>query len=118
MGLGGTTKRFARTCVDAIRDAGYFDKGRWIDAPPITFDFKAGVQPAPPEMIQRLPEGSRAEGAKVIFPEPSAPALRTAKSGDIGHNADRLTIDGQQYEVALVEPWRQHTRYGVTRFGQ
>ncbi len=119
MGLGGTLRRFAKTCVSIERRSGHYDRGIWIEnATAETFEIKASVQPAPPDTIQRLPEGSRKDGAKVIFPGPGFPSLRTAAAGDDGQNADLATIDGQQYEIAMVEPWRQHTRYVATRFGQ
>lgn len=118
MGLGATLRRFAVQCLEVERDAGYFDKGRWQDCDPDTFTIQAGVQPAPPESIQRLPEGHRADGAKVLWPTHGSAELRTADAGDGGHNADRTTIDGQTYEIAAVERWPSHTRYIATRFGQ
>ena len=118
MGLAGTTRRFANQCVDVERDSGRWEKGRWVQGAPETFELKANVQPAPPETIERLPEGHRRSGAKVIFPRAGSPALRTAQAGDGGHNADRVTIEGEKFEIFMVEPWRQHRRYVATRFGQ
>ncbi len=118
MGLGATTRRFANTCVDVERETGRWEKGRWITGKPERFDIRANVQPAPPDTIQRLPEGSRRDGARVIFPRAGSRVMRTAEAGDGGHSADLVTIDGERFEIATVEPWRQHKRYVATRFGQ
>ncbi|KKM68183.1 hypothetical protein LCGC14_1463380 [marine sediment metagenome] len=118
MGLGGTLRRFANVCVRVERDAGYFDNGRWINADPERFEFQANVQPSTARTIERLPEGSRSQGAKTIYPAPGSGTLRTADAGDDGYNADQVTIDGRVYEIAMVEAWRQHTSYVATRLGQ
>lgn len=118
MGLAGTLTRMANKTVSVSRDSGAYVDGRYVDAAATTFEIKANVQPAPTSALSRLPEGSRVGGAISVFPAAGSTALRTASTGAAGHNADRITVDGQQYEVAGLDTWVQHTRYIATRYAQ
>jgi hypothetical protein len=110
-----TVRRGSRQSLEVIRDGGFFDKGRYVEEKAGRFTIRGNVQPAPSQSIQRLPEGSRKEGAIALF---TLAELRTAKAGDGGHNADRVVFCDREYEIATVEIWPRHRRYVATRFGQ
>lgn len=64
-----------------------------------TFEIEACVQPISGRDLLALREGQRAEETKVIFTET---ALRTRTSAGA---ADRISIDGDTYEVFNVRKW-------------
>lgn len=124
MSVAATVRRKARTRVEVIRRTGFYDKGRWrpTDGDPVPI--MANVQPAPRDVVQRLPEGSRNKGAIVLF------AIRDLRQlGDLRVAAaatptspevlgDKLVVAGVEYVLEAVEPWASHRRYVATRHGQ
>ena len=91
MSLAGTLNRFANTTVTVSRDSGTYTDGRYVDAAAVVSTIQANVQPAPTEALKRLPEGSRADGAIVVFPSAGSMELRTAAVGAAGFNAADLS---------------------------
>ncbi len=119
MGIRSTTKRLATETLGVERRGGSFVAGRWVDAATATtFEARANVQPAPSEAIARLPEGSRKDGAIVIFLSDVSIDLQTVENPTV--NADIVTrqFTGARFEVAMVDIWPRHRRYTATRFGQ
>lgn len=61
----------------------------------------ASVQPATQEELQRLPEGTRSEGAVVVF---TVEPLRTVQTA-VGTQADTFVYNGVGYQVDIVDTW-------------
>lgn len=124
MSVAATVRRKANTRVDVIRRSGFYDRGRCrpSDADPVPI--MANVQPAPRDVVQRLPEGSRADGAIVLFAirglrelgELRVAAAATSTSPEV--LGDKLVVDGVEYVLEAVERWGNHRRYVATRHGQ
>ena len=121
MSIGGTVGRFAKQSVSVKRFDGFYSSGRWKKREVEAFVIKAGVQPARPADLERLPETYRRQGAFWIYPKTSV-ALRTGSASksqdDPGVMADEVTIDGVAYEIGAVEKWSRHTRYLAARHQQ
>ena len=102
-----------QTSFQLIRANGFFERGvyRRIDSQ-ITWH-KGNIQPASQRAIERLPEGTRSDGAIVLFTDV---ALRTAESSD--YPADRIVCLGTEYEVSQSDGWSSHRRYTCTKVGQ
>lgn len=64
-------------------------------------EFEASVQPLNGIEIQQLPEGERSRDSRKLY---TTTALRTASAGS-GAAADRIVIDGANYEVHTVQPY-------------
>lgn len=84
------------------KSAGSYIKGRWVDGSTISFNVTGSLQPVSGNKAQALMEGKRLisimefiTAVKLIAADPI-----TQISGDI------VTIDGNPYEVILVEPWQ------------
>lgn len=76
--------------------------GHWVEGAGVAATFYASKQPASGEDLQALPEGRRAGSVYALFTDT---ALRTADPEN-QVNADRVPIDGRDYEVLHVEPWQ------------
>ncbi len=78
-------------------------KGRWVpqdESTPITI--RGSVQPSNGYKVQTLIEGKRLQGIVEIF----TATLLKAADPQTGLPADRVTIDGLDWEVIMVEPWQ------------
>ena len=83
--------------------AGSRTLGRWTDGSTSVITIDACVQPATDEDMQRLPEGQRIEETISIF---TTTELKTV-SVDGQTPADRVSYDGEVYEVQSVTPWSE-----------
>lgn len=113
MSIRATVKRFSRDCVEIVPRSFVLDNGRYIKTDGQSCEVRGNVQPAPRDVVQRLPEGTRTDGARVFF---TTAALTIADSPD--KLSDIARFDGIEYEVAAVAPWRNHRAYTLTRHGQ
>jgi hypothetical protein len=78
---------------------GYGSDGRAIAPTTSTVTVQAVVEPLKGKDVARLPEGLRTRRSKVVF----TPTQLYAQEG--GQNPDRISIDGEAYEVQAVERW-------------
>ena len=85
------TRRAAYTVTD----------GRAVPGASTVFPIMASVQPVSGRIRQTLPEGIRQDVSKVAY---TKAALR-GPDHMTGLPADRLTIMGEEYEVADVQMW-------------
>jgi len=100
-------------CYQLKRTTGFYERGVYIRAETDLTWQSGNVQPASQAAIERLPEGSRKDGAITIFTHAD---LRTAASpNDV---ADRIVYQGVEYEVGGEEKWPSHSRYTCTKVGQ
>lgn len=113
MSIAGVVKRRARDCVEVIERTGVYDRGRYSRTDAEPKQLFGNIQPAPRSTIERLPEGTRRDGAVVFF---TLGTLNLASSPD--GVSDLVRFDGTEYEVAAEEKWRNHRRYTLTRHGQ
>ncbi len=113
MSIAATVKRFARDCVEVVPRSFVLDNGRYIRTNGQPRPVRGNVQPAPRDVVQRLAEGTRTDGARVFF---TTAHLTIAESP--GRLSDLARFDGVEYEVAAVAPWRNHRAYTLTRHGQ
>ena len=85
---------------------------RWLASPVVrgrkqgktaseVFPMMASVQPMGPKQLQRLPEGSRTEGAITLHSSKRLLTLQT----EIGQQADNVLYNGENYQVQSVEDW-------------
>lgn len=100
-------------CFQLIRTEGFYDRGVYQRINTEVSSHKGNVQPAQQADIDRLPEGSRTDGAVTLFTDL---ALRTSESPNA--IADRIMYQGVEYEVSGVERWPSHSRYTLTKVGQ
>jgi hypothetical protein len=70
--------------------------GRQVAASVTTFDILASVQPMGGRDLQRLPEGLRAAERLSVY---TATPLRVSRT------PDTVEIDGETWEVEVVEQW-------------
>lgn len=64
-----------------------------------TFEIECSVQPLGPRQMQALPEGRRNRQSWEIWTDTT---LNTVES----QNPDRIVIDGSDFEVYSVSPWK------------
>jgi hypothetical protein len=69
-----------------------------------TFDIDATVQPASGRDLERLPQGRQTTETKLLE------TTTELQVGGQGHplEADRVVIDGAEWEVQNVQPWPGH----------
>ena len=96
-----------------IHTSGFYDRGVYKRQGTTITWHKGDFQPAGERDIQRLPEGSRADGAMVLF---TCLELQTAESPNAV--ADRVVYKGALYEVSGLNDWQSHNRYTLTKVGQ
>lgn len=82
--------------------AGTRTNGHWVEGSTSTLSFQASVQPLGSEEMSLVPEGRRDTARFALFTDFR---LRTADD-EGGTNADRVTIDGEEYEVFAVDIWQ------------
>lgn len=111
--LGGAARMFYRHSFQVKRTAGFYDKGHYVKLDPAFFWAKGNFMAPSQKQIQRLPEGSRADGSQALY---TAAELITAESPN--QPADRVLFNGIEYEVTSGERWASHNWYIVTKVGQ
>jgi len=88
-------------------------KGKFTQGIATLSSVQASVQPATPNDVLTLPELRRNDKAYVLFTSTSLNMV----NGNI--NPDRVTIDGEEFEVITKNPWNNgvinHFRYVVTK---
>ena len=104
---------FRDGCFQLIRTTGFYERGVYKRLDPVISWHKGDFQPASQADVERLPEGSRSNGAIVLFTDLE---LRPAEAPNAV--ADRIAYKGVQYEVSGAENWRSHNRYTLTKVGQ
>lgn len=81
---------------------GCYVDGRWQASRRDTeFTVLASIQPVDGRTLERLPEAQRTLETRKMY---AACVLQNTVE-DIGRNADRVIIDGEEWEVATVELW-------------
>jgi hypothetical protein len=86
------TRRATAIMVDGIGE----------QQPASTLSIDASVQPASGRDLQRLPEGRRTIETRIVF---TITELFAGGQG-VQYEADQVEIDGDQWEVQQVQPWR------------
>lgn len=117
--IGRTVNRLSNRKIQIIRFEGFYDSGRYERRQAETREIRANVQPARGSDLERLPENYRQQSAIAIF---TLEVLRTGSAPSSpnapGVVADRVVVDGIEYEIMTVENWPQHFRYIATRASQ
>lgn len=113
--LAGAARMFYRHSFQLKRMAGFYDQatGHYVKLDPAFSWHRGNFMPASQVQIQRLPEGSRADGSQSLY---TAAELITAESPN--QIADRVMFNGVEYEVTAGERWASHNWYIVTKVGQ
>lgn len=96
-GVYVVTRRAAATYVDGVAVPGVTS----------TFGVVAAVVPASGRDLLRLPEGRRSVETRAIYT--AGPLLVGARAGV--NEADLVEIDGDAWEVQMVETWKAATGY-------
>lgn len=100
---GGIIERFATGSYSVTRrPSGTFADGIPVLADPVAaFQIRAFVVPATGRVLDRLPEGHQTRETKMVF---TATLLLVGGQG-AAFEADRVAIDGVEWEVQLVDDW-------------
>lgn len=107
MGLSDVISTFATgTYTVTRRAASTYSNGVRVAGSTSTLSITASVQPVTGRELERLPEGMRTTEVVKLY---TTTALRTADSGD----PDHISIDGETYEVQLVERWTAKGYYKI-----
>jgi hypothetical protein len=77
-------------------------RGRIADGTTSTISITASVSPATGVDLMRLPEGRRTSYAVMVI---TATELLNGGQG-AATEADTLVIDGETFEVSVIDPWR------------
>lgn len=98
--LGGATYQVTR------RQRSKRVKGVAVQGLATTHDVFASVQPATGRDLMKLPEGRRSEETRVLY------AIGDLQLGGQGasHESDRVSIDGETWEVQHIEKWPGYVR--------
>ncbi len=75
--------------------------GRSTPSPSTTFDCEASIQPATPMQMSAMPEGRTAFKTFIVFTEVELRGV----DPDNKRNPDKVTFQGEVYEVFKVDPW-------------
>lgn len=89
------------------RGAGTVSGGIVTPGSASTFSIAAVIQPAGPEHMERMPEGTRIDDTKVIYTRTPLYVSNEATGGV----ADRISIDGKTYEVESVRDYLSSGTY-------
>lgn len=82
--------------------SGSYVNGLWVaDAADSSVSITGSVQPATTEDMQSLPENRRQLGAYRVYSDTQFQSLLENEK-----NPDIIVIDGEDYEVARVWPWK------------
>ena len=94
--------------------AGTLNKGRYAESAESTFNITASKQPPTGKEMLLMPEGRRETETYILYTDTK---LNPAIQG--GANADRVIIDGDDFEVLKCETWQNdiinHYRATVQR---
>lgn len=111
--LATVAQRWYRHCFQLVRSEGFYNNGVYKRlAPQISWQ-RGNIQPAAQAEVERLPEGTRSDGAVTVF---TAAFMRVAASPN--QLADRIMYKGTEYEVSSAEYWESHNRYVCAKVGQ
>jgi hypothetical protein len=111
--LAGAARMFYRHRFQLKRTTGFYDRGHYVRLPP-TYGWHKGNLMAPSrEQTQRLPEGTRIDGALTLYTDVF---LQTTKSPN--EIADRIIWGNVEYEVTDGERWASHKWYILTKVEQ
>jgi hypothetical protein len=103
MDMSGAVAALATgTYVVTRFSAGTTTNGIYSPGGSSTFNVIASVQPAAPEVLDRMPEGTRLNDLKTVF----ATVLLLTGDENQGLKADRIAIDGNDYEVISKRDWQ------------
>jgi hypothetical protein len=78
---------------------GSFTNGVYALGTTSTFDITASIQPVTGRDLQVLPEGQHANETKVVY------TTTELKTRDPSNAGDKITINGEAWEVFRVERW-------------
>jgi len=112
-GLATAAGRWYVHCFQLVRGDGFYERGVYRKLPPKLSWQRGNIQPAAQADIERLPEGSRSDGAVTVF---TGAFMRTAAAPN--QLADRIMWQGVEYEISMAEYWPSHNRYLCTKVGQ
>ncbi len=99
------TGAFARKVkVKRIQKGAYDSQGIYVAGKTQTFDIQASVQPLGGKEMQYLSEGTRFKEGLKLYTDTKLRVVSEDKSAP----ADRVVIDGIEYEVSSVQDWSQH----------
>ncbi len=101
--VSAALKGLTETVPVARTAAGTITLGRVTAGASSALSISASVQPATPEDMKRLPEGQRIDETIKLY---TTTELKTVDV-DAQTAADRITYDGQVYEVQQVTPWSE-----------
>lgn len=113
--LTGAAKLWYKHAYQLKRVGGFYDQatGHYVRLPPEYSWHKGNFMAASQAQIERLPEGSRTDGAVTLY---TGTELRTAESPN--QVADRVMFEGTEYEVTSGQRWASHNWYILTKAGQ
>jgi hypothetical protein len=93
---------FRKALTGTRYSAGSNVDGHWVEGGATALNFTASVQPIRPEEMSLVPENRRDTARFALFTD-----TRLLTADDEGAtNADRVTIDGIQYEVFACDIWQ------------
>jgi hypothetical protein len=106
---------FYRHSYQRLRAEGYYDQdtGHYVRLTPETSWHRGNFMPAGQKQIERLPEGTRADGAQTLYTDAD---LRTGEAPN--QVADRVMYNGTEYAVSATSGWASHNWYVMTKVGQ
>lgn len=89
-----TVKRYATGAYNA-------STGMWANGAESETEIKASVQPATADDMEVLPENRRRDSAYRLYTEEPFTVVSEGTQ-----NPDLVVIDGEDYEIARCEPWK------------
>ena len=83
---------------------GEYVDGIWEPGASAVIQIDASVQPTSSTDYEKLPEGRRERQSYTLFA--ASPLRQVSEHND--HQPDRVFIDGEKYEVSMVERWNNN----------
>lgn len=111
--LANAAAGWYRHCFQLVRAEGFYQRGVYKRLAPRLSWQRGNIQPASQRDIERLPEGTRADGAIKVF---SGVFMRTAEAPN--QLADRIMYKGTEYEIGSASYWESHNVYVCAKVGQ
>lgn len=105
--MNGTALLVLRTATGAYVEA----TGLWEAGAEVTIEAICSVQPVNGDDMLRIPEGDRVKKILKLY---SDTELRVHNEAT-GAQADTVTIEGEQYQVKIVEKWPTYWKAFVVR---